>query len=288
MNYGSQARVNTPKNLQKYVGYDTCLWQAAHCHEMVAETKCTPPPPPPPPAVYVRKSTSWSDVLPGKLEGAAGPASQSQQTAWPEEGRDLWVEWQVWLPAGGQDVYQKLGWGTCPFFSSVKVVAVLHVCLCVPVRGQSFSWHRLCFLSATSQTALSSVTSSGVSFPQQSGTTILWERPYYWDLMSRITGSVIIYYKKSRCTCLENCLKYCGSKILLCVKTQLLQKQEGEAVTKTRRHISDLEILFMETWQIYLLIPILGPFLEKCFTLSKFCLNFPPPPPRILLGVLFL
>lgn len=35
---GSQARVNTPKNLQKHMGYDTCLRQAAHCHEMVAET----------------------------------------------------------------------------------------------------------------------------------------------------------------------------------------------------------------------------------------------------------
>lgn len=43
-----QVRPNTPKNLQKHMGYDICLWQATTCHEKVVETKwCLP--------AYVRK-----------------------------------------------------------------------------------------------------------------------------------------------------------------------------------------------------------------------------------------
>lgn len=97
-----------------------------------------------------KEGTSCSEEIPGKLEGTAVPASLSQQSAWLEEGRDLWVEWQVRLPAGRQDFYWKLEWGTCYFFSWVKVVAVLLVCLHVPVWVQSSSWHSLCFLSAIS------------------------------------------------------------------------------------------------------------------------------------------
>lgn len=44
------------------------------------------------PSCVGKEGTSWSDILPGKLEGAAGPASQSQQTV---EGSEFRIEWHV-------------------------------------------------------------------------------------------------------------------------------------------------------------------------------------------------